>query len=126
MHFLRPGELRAVAAATIEALDGSSRLVVELSKAGGEVVVVAVGVAAPGPAVARSVTVALDPCVAVIGDQDLEAVEVGLQLTVRRRQPEGVDQAVAAAPGCLLPPFGRKGVAYGRSTSEGQGRSCLA
>ena len=42
-----PGELRAVAAATIEALDGSSRLVVELSKAGGEVVVVAVGVAAP-------------------------------------------------------------------------------
>ena len=36
--------------------------------------------AAPGPAVARSVTVALDPRVAVIGDQNLEVVEVRLQI----------------------------------------------
>ena len=45
-----------------------------------------------------------DPRVAVIGDLDLEAVELALQSSVRR-QPgeEGVDEALAAGEGRLLP-----------------------
>ena len=57
-----------------------------MGEATGRVGVARQSAAAPEPAVARSVTVALDPRVAVIGDQDdLEAVEVGLQLTTVRR-----------------------------------------
>ena len=45
-----------------------------------------------------------DPRVAVIGDLDLEAVELALQSSVRRQLgEEGVDEALAAGEGRLLP-----------------------